>query len=133
LCFVGERAVLVPRHVGLGERCFPWIERDGAWVEDRSVPPFTKSAEKSRDRCVARGVRLGDGSDVLLWNGWCLEPHREGFARTFEHRLDVPWWTTWEPAPVGPDGFFYLDANSRLFEARRGGEPPRAHLPELTM
>jgi hypothetical protein len=131
LHFAGERALLVPRHVGLGDYRYPWIERDGGWVEERGVPPFTKSAAKSSERCVVRGVRLGDGSDVLLWDGWSFEVGERGLARTFEHRIEAPWWHHWEPVPAGSDGFFYLDTNCRLGEIRRGGAPPRKHVPEM--
>jgi hypothetical protein len=130
VAYLGDHAILLPRQVGLAGRRHPWIHRDGAWVEERSLPAFSKDPSEVRERCSLHTVALADGGDVLVWDGFCFEQEgRRGFARTFEHRIDAPWWHPWSPVPAGSDGFFYLEGGMSLAEIHRGGAPRRLHLP----
>ena len=47
-------------------------------MEARKLPPFTKSPEEPRARPAVRTVTLGDGADVLLWNGGAFEQTHRG-------------------------------------------------------
>jgi hypothetical protein len=132
LHFFGDRPLLVPRHVGLSGRNLPIMldASSGEWREERSLPEFTKTPEQHGDQCVVKTVRLGDGSDLLVWDCGLFEWDGRGFARTFEHRLQCAWYERWEPVPVGFDGVFCLN-DERLIELHRGGGEPRVHLPKV--
>jgi hypothetical protein len=132
LAFLGERAVLVPRHVGVGARQWPLLRYDGGWVEARDLPPFTKAPSAASERCPMHTVRLADGGDLLIWDGHCFEWEKKGFVRTIEHRIEAPWWLPWAPVPSGRDGFFYM-GNHQLFEVHRGAKPPREHLEGISI
>ena len=126
VAFFGEDPLVVPRHAGVGARRWPWMKRDGAWTELRELPEFTK-APTERDRPFARTVRLGDGTDVLVWCGAGYEVRGGRFARTFEHALDLRWYVDAIVAS-GEDGFFCVGGDA-LLEVHRGAAPATRHLP----
>jgi hypothetical protein len=113
----GEQALVVPRHVGLEERRHPYVERDGAWHELTSLPPFTKTTEDLSARCCTAGVRTGDGTDLLLWDGRLFDGHT--FAPRFEHKLDLSWYRSYEPVP-SRDGVYACDGRELVELSSRG-------------
>ncbi|EYF00516.1 Hypothetical protein CAP_0498 [Chondromyces apiculatus DSM 436] len=133
VAYLGERAVLLPRFAGVGDRCYPYLQHGDDWVEERSVPPYRRPEGDRLAKCTMRTVALADGSDVLLWDGHCLEWDGRRFVSTFEHRVRAPWWSSWTPVPAGRDGFFYVDEGSALREVHRGGAPPREHLKGMSI
>jgi hypothetical protein len=129
--FVGERPLIVPRHMGFGGRHHPFVLRDGAWVEERSLPAYTKSPAELLERCAVHVALLGDGGDVLVWDGAGFEHDGRGFARTFERPIDMGWTSASRPVPAGADGFFYVGETMKLTEVHRGAGRLKVHLPEL--
>jgi hypothetical protein len=126
LCFVGEHAVLVPRHVGIAS-FHPWLADKGSWKELTELPRFVKSVDDVRGRPGVASVRLGDGADVLVWNRHAFEWNGRSFVRSFEHEVPLDWTDDSPLVPSGSAGFFCL-ASGGLLEVRRGSEPPRKHL-----
>jgi hypothetical protein len=116
----GERALVVPRHVGLGDRRFPYIEDGAGWRELAELPPFAKT--NPRDRCPTACVRLGDGRDVVVWNGQMFV----GGAPFSPHRLELAWYHEHAPLPFGEHALLACDAR-RIVEL--SGDKLAAHLP----
>jgi hypothetical protein len=115
LHFHGERALVVPRHVGLGDRHFPYLEDGATWRELVDLPPFDKT--NPRDRCPTACLRLGDGNDVVVWNG-----HVPFSA----HRLELAWYHAHAPLPFGDRALLACDAR-RVVEL--SADALVAHLP----
>lgn len=81
----------------------------------------------ARVRSFCKGmVRLGDGADIVIWDGNGYERRGEGFACTFPIAIEGSE-LRWTYAPAGNDGFFYL-SNRRLFEVHRTNSTPIPHL-----
>jgi hypothetical protein len=110
----GERALVVPRHVGLGDRRFPYLEDAAGWRELAELPPFTKTSP--RDRCPTACLRLGDGRDVLVWNGHVL---LDG-APFSPHRLELAWYQDYTPVAFREHGLLACDAR-RVVELSADG------------
>lgn len=132
--FVGERLVvfLRPHHSAKpGDLLQPplWLEGD-QW---KPVPGL--AAVKARRSPLGSGVEnlqvgvvnLADGQDVLIWNGNGYELKGQRFRQTFT--MESKWTYIFTGVPAGKDGFFYLSANSQLFEVHRGAKPI-AHAPQ---
>lgn len=126
LCFVGESALLVPRHVGIAA-FHPWICDKGNWKELTELPRFVKPIDDVGGRPGVRSVRLGDGADVLVWNRHAFEWNGRSFVRSFEHEVPLDWTDDSPLVPSGSAGFFFV-ASGALLEVRRGSDPPRKHL-----
>ncbi len=118
----GEHALVVPRHVGLGERRHPYLQRDQRWTEELQLPAFTKTTP--RDRCATACVRLGDGNDVLIWNGHVV---RNDVAFS-PHRLALAWYHDYSPVAFGDDALLACDAQ-RIVEL--AADRVVAHLPDV--
>jgi hypothetical protein len=120
---LGDYALVVPRHVGLGTLHHPFIERETGWVEALQLPAFTKTAP--RDRCPTACVRLGDGSDVLIWDGhaFCAG------AAWSSHRLQLAWHHAYTPVAFGERALLACDAG-KLVEL--AGDRVTARLPGVT-
>ena len=121
--FLGEHALVVPRHVGLGTLHHPFIERETGWVEARQLPAFAKIAP--RDRCPTACVRLADGSDVLIWDGHAF---RAGAAWS-SHRLRLAWHHDHAPVAFGERAMLACD-DGKLVELE--GDRVAARLPGVT-
>ncbi len=122
----GGDAIVVPRHVGLGERRHPYVHRDGAWYEAVALPAFTKSVDDLRDRCCTAALRLGDGTDVLVWDGHVFAYDGTTFAHRFEQRLALAWFRDYAPVAFGRDRLFVC-SDHKLVEL--GPDGMRTHLP----
>ncbi len=120
---LGEHALVVPRHVGLGTLHHPFIERETGWVEALQLPAFAKTTP--RERCPTACVRLADGSDVLIWNGhaYCAG------ASWSSHRLQLAWHHDHAPVAFGERAMLACD-NGKLVEL--AGDRVTAHLPGVT-
>jgi len=118
----GERALVVPRHVGLGERRHPYLQRDQRWTEELELPAFGKTT--ARDRCATACVRLGDGSDLLIWDGHVVRDDA-AFSR---HRLALAWYHDCAPVAFGDDALLACDAQ-RVVEL--AADRVVAHLPDV--
>ena len=118
----GERALVVPRHVGLGERHHPYLLRDQRWTEELGLPAFAKT--NPRDRCATACVRLGDGSDVLIWDGHAIRDD----AAFSPHRLALAWYHDHAPVAFGDDALVACDAQ-RVVEL--AADRVVAHLPDV--
>jgi hypothetical protein len=107
----GELAVIVPRHVGLGELRHPYVKRDGRWRQEKKLPPFTKTTDKLSTRCATAGLRLGDGTDVLVWDGYVYASDGKKLSQRFEERLDLRWYYPYEPV-ASYSGLYACDGDA---------------------
>lgn len=125
---LGDRAVVVPRHVGLGEHRHPFIAGAAGerWREATELPPFAKTAAHHRDRCTCACLRLHDGSDVLVWDGHVFALDGDALVRRFAHRLALRWFDDHAPLPFGAAGLVACD-RGQLVEL--GADGVVAHLP----
>jgi hypothetical protein len=126
----GRGFVLVPRHAGIGARRWPFVRGADGWKEEKGLPPYATSAADP-ERALVKSVALGDDAEVLLWAGAAFERVQGSFARTFEQRIDAPWWEPWDLVANGEGGFFWLSTEDGIQEARPGKDPVQ-HLPELS-
>jgi hypothetical protein len=117
---LGDHALVVPRHVGLGTLHHPFIEREHGWVEARELPAFAKTTP--RDRCPTACVRLADGSDVLVWDGhaYCAG------ALWSSHRLKLAWHNDYAPVAFGARALLACD-DGKLVDI--AGDRVTPHLP----
>ncbi len=121
----GDTVLLYRPRDGVARR--PLWHPDAGGIE-RSLPAMSADVTP-----LLRTVRLGDGADVLLWDGRAHERVGGSFERTFDAHLDVATDRPWQPVASGPDGFFYLSARGELIAVRRGRLPPQIHLPGLSL
>lgn len=131
LLLLGDDLLMVPRLAGVGLMRWPWLYEQGTWREQRSLPPYETATDDPK-RVLAKTLRLGDGTPVLLWDRGVFERRGGEFHSAFLSGIQAPWYTAWEPAPCGDDGFFYLSTESELIEIHRRGEPV-VHLPGVSV
>ncbi len=125
--FIGERAVLFPdRHAVLADAEAPYpSSTDGGppRLEDE-LPAALRTRLGGAPGFVHGSVQLGDGEDVLIWDGHGYERRGSGWERTFAIDLRAVSGVSWTWAPAGDDGFYYL-SDRQLFEVHRGSPPVR--------
>lgn len=130
--FVGDRAILFPSRVSVTNELLAHpISTDGAELRvEKDLPPAVGFGEGPLGPSFVFGsVRLGDGADVLIWDGNGWEREGNGWVKTFSLNA-MPSHVEWTCVPVGDEGFYYL-SDRMLFEVHRGKEPVR-HLPTIT-
>jgi hypothetical protein len=91
------------------------------------IPPSVGRASSIGSSFHSLGsVKLGDGTEVLLWDGDGWERGPDGaFQRRWELGADSEQMV--DLVPEGPDGFYYLD--DRVVHLARRGQKPSEVLP----
>jgi hypothetical protein len=126
----GELPVVVPRYVGLGERRHPYVQRDGRWIEETSLPPFEKPLAELTSRCPTACVRLRDGTDVLVWNGHVFASRPHGFEKLYDLQLELRWYNRWELVAAAGGGLYSMHGDGLV---ELGPTGTRVHLPGVTV
>jgi hypothetical protein len=134
--FVGDRPLVFVRPPHTTRRGDPvppprWLAGQD-WQPVPGLPTATARPTALRTMVedpVVGLVPLGNGGDVVVWDGDGYELRGERFEKTFATAAE-PCHGDWSSVPAGADGFFYLSAR-RLFEVHRGGVPT-AHAPKWT-
>lgn len=125
--FIGERAVLFPdrRAVLSGvEAPYPSSTDGGPLRLEDELPAALRVRPGGAPGFVHGSVQLGDGEDVLIWDGQGYERRGSGWERTFATDLRAASGLSWTSAPAGDDGFYYL-SDRQLYEVHRGSPPVR--------
>jgi hypothetical protein len=128
---VGDRVYVFPSSDGVRyKKTFhPWWSDGGPLQVDEGLPAAVGVEIGKLGPSFTHGsVQLGDGGDVLIWDGNGYERRGEGWEATFAIAAQ-PSHVRWSSVPAGSDGFYYL-SNRQLFEVHRGGAPIR-HLPTM--
>ena len=123
---VGDRVYLFPSADGVRYKgaVHPWWSDGGPLQLDDGLPAAVGVQIGKLGPSFTHGsVQLGDGGDVLIWDGDGYERRGEGWEKTFAIAAQ-PSHMRWSSIPAGSDGFYYL-SNRELFEVHRGDAPVR--------
>ncbi|MBA2543895.1 MAG: hypothetical protein H0V17_29895, partial [Deltaproteobacteria bacterium] len=126
--FCGPFALIVPRHVGLGDYRRPYVLAHGTWVEDRNLPPIEKQLADVTTTHPTRSTTILDGPHVVVWNDQVFVPLHGIFTEMFSDRISLGRRHS-TPVPAVGGGLFALQGTG-LVEASI--DTVREHLPGVS-
>lgn len=106
LALCGPFPVVVPRYCGLGQQRLPWVQRNGVWSEDASLPPLDKPLAEADSAHPAHAAVLDTGPGILLWQGRFYLMAAAGFVDYCAAELPID--TQQPPIPAKGGGMFAL-------------------------